>query len=116
MVTCTSARVRPHALLPLPLPLAVQLQLVSATVLMIGSLRLTEARPANASAPHAMGHPALALFDLDPAYTNVNQGSYGSTPSMVRKATEALVLRAETNPDLWFRAGLNTSSVRGEST
>jgi hercynylcysteine S-oxide lyase len=59
-----------------------------------------------AETPPAFGHPMLAEFDLNPAYTNVNQGSYGSTPRRVRKATEALVVAAEANPDLWFRNNL----------
>ena len=56
--------------------------------------------------PPAFGHPMLAEFDLDAKYTNLNQGSYGSTPRRVRQATEALVRAAEANPDLWFRGGL----------
>ena len=58
------------------------------------------------TAPPAFGHPMLAEFDLDPAYTNLNQGSYGSTPAKVRQAQEALVVTAEANPDLWFRNNL----------
>jgi hercynylcysteine S-oxide lyase len=59
--------------------------------------------------PPAFGHPMLAEFNIDPAYTNVNQGSYGSTPIKVRKATEQLVLTAEANPDLWFRSNMTSS-------
>ena len=61
--------------------------------------------------PPAFGHPMLAEFDLEPAYTNVNQGSYGSTPRRVRRATEQLVLATESNPDLWFRAGLSADGA-----
>ena len=59
--------------------------------------------------PPAFGHAMLSEFNIDEAYTNVNQGSYGSTPWRVREATERLVLSAEANPDLWFRDGLSTS-------
>jgi len=59
-----------------------------------------------AAKPPEFGHPMLAEFDLDPQYTNVNQGSYGSTPRKVRMATESLVVTAEANPDRWFRNNL----------
>jgi selenocysteine lyase/cysteine desulfurase len=68
------------------------------------------------AAPPALGRATLSLFDLDPEYINVNQGSYGSTPTPVRQATEALVRQTERNPDLWFRGGLNLSAPDGEST
>ena len=56
--------------------------------------------------PPAFGHAMLTEFDLNSSYTNLNQGSYGSTPTKVRHATDALVKLAENNPDLWFRGGL----------
>ena len=59
-----------------------------------------------AEKPPAFGHAMLAEFDLSPNYTNLNQGSYGSTPTKVRHATEALVKMVEANPDAWFRPGL----------
>jgi selenocysteine lyase/cysteine desulfurase len=63
----------------------------------------------SAAPPPAFGHPMLAEFNLDPNYTNVNQGSYGSTPTKVRQATEQLVVAAEANPDLWFRSNMTSN-------
>ena len=44
---------------------------------------------------------------MDPLYVNVNQGSYGCTPTKVRHVTEALVRETEWNPDLWFRFNIS---------
>ena len=66
--------------------------------------------------PPAFGHPMLAEFDLDPKYTNLNQGSYGSTPRRVRQATEALVLAAEANPDPGAAASRATAPTPCTST
>jgi hypothetical protein len=60
--------------------------------------------------PPAFGHAMRAEFDLNASYTNLNQGSYGSTPTKVRHATEALVKLAENNPDARMQ-GSNTRQL-----
>ncbi len=60
-----------------------------------------------ARAPPAFGRAMRSEFDMDPLYVNVNQGSYGCTPTKVRHVTEALVRETEWNPDLWFRFNIS---------
>ena len=57
--------------------------------------------------PPPFGRAMRSEFDMDPLYTNVNQGSYGCTPTKVRRVTEALVRETEWNPDLWFRFNIS---------
>ncbi|KAF5316760.1 hypothetical protein D9619_006842 [Psilocybe cf. subviscida] len=49
------------------------------------------------------GHELLKHFAIDPEYTNLNHGSYGTTPRPVIEATNELTLRVESNADLFHR-------------
>ena len=51
----------------------------------------------------SFGHSLLPLFSLDPSYTNVNHGSYGSAPKYVHEKLREYQLKAEYNPDRWLR-------------
>ena len=53
--------------------------------------------------PPAFGHDMLQYFSLDPHYTNLNHGSYGSTPKVVQEAAQQWESLMEENPDNWFR-------------
>jgi selenocysteine lyase/cysteine desulfurase len=52
---------------------------------------------------HSFGHALLPLFSLNPSYTNINHGSYGSAPKYVHEKLREYQIRAEHNPDRWFR-------------
>jgi selenocysteine lyase/cysteine desulfurase len=52
---------------------------------------------------HPFGHSLLPLFSLDPTYTNINHGSYGSAPKYVHEKLREYQMKAEYNPDRWFR-------------
>lgn len=52
---------------------------------------------------HSFGHSLLPLFSLDPSYINVNHGSYGSAPKYVHQKLQEYQMKAEVNPDRWFR-------------
>lgn len=52
---------------------------------------------------YPFGHSLLPLFSLDPSYININHGSYGSAPKYVHEKLQEYQLRAELNPDRWFR-------------
>ncbi len=56
-----------------------------------------------ASAPQQFGHALLPLFQLDPSYTNLNHGSYGSVPLSVTQNATAWEKAVEKNPDAFFR-------------
>ncbi|KAJ7594486.1 PLP-dependent transferase [Mycena floridula] len=49
------------------------------------------------------GHAMLKYFTMDPESTNLNNGSYGTTPKPVQDACTELGLLVETNPDLFCR-------------
>ncbi|KAM6497476.1 Pyridoxal phosphate-dependent transferase [Amanita muscaria] len=53
--------------------------------------------------PPKFGHDLLKHFAIDPDYINLNHGSYGSTPLVVLKAAQDLLLEIESNPDLFHR-------------
>ncbi|KAJ7069041.1 PLP-dependent transferase [Mycena belliarum] len=53
--------------------------------------------------PPKFGHAMLQYFAFNPAYTNINHGSYGSSPIPVIEACRALDSEAESNPDRWMR-------------
>ena len=53
--------------------------------------------------PPPFGHGMLQYFQLDPNYTNLNHGSYGSPPKLVTAAALAWEQHVELNPDKWFR-------------
>ena len=44
-----------------------------------------------------------SLFQLQEGYTNLNHGSYGSTPHHVTKAAHQWQSQVEACPDRWFR-------------
>jgi selenocysteine lyase/cysteine desulfurase len=52
---------------------------------------------------YPFGHSLLPLFSLDPSYININHGSYGSAPKYVHEKLQEYQLKAEFNPDRWFR-------------
>ncbi|CAF4905305.1 unnamed protein product [Rotaria sp. Silwood1] len=54
----------------------------------------------------SFGHSLLPLFSLDPSYININHGSYGSAPKYVHDKLREYQLKAEHNPDRWFRLDL----------
>jgi selenocysteine lyase/cysteine desulfurase len=55
------------------------------------------------SAPPPFGHAFHKYFAFDPAYVNLNHGSYGSLPLPVKAYVDQLENEAEANPDLWYR-------------
>jgi selenocysteine lyase/cysteine desulfurase len=55
------------------------------------------------SAPPPFGHALFKYFAFDPAYVNLNHGSYGSLPLPVKTYVDQLENEAEANPDLWYR-------------
>ena len=56
-----------------------------------------------ASAQPRFGHQLLPLFALQPNYTNLNHGSYGSVPRSVTAAANNWTDYCEANPDLFYR-------------
>ena len=52
---------------------------------------------------NCFGHSLLKLFSLDSSYVNINHGSYGSAPKYIHQKVQEYQLRAELNPDRWFR-------------
>ncbi|CAF1346302.1 unnamed protein product [Adineta ricciae] len=52
---------------------------------------------------YSFGHSLLPLFALDPSYINMNHGSYGSAPKYVHEKLHEYQMKAEYNPDRWFR-------------
>ncbi|CAF3763476.1 unnamed protein product [Rotaria sordida] len=52
---------------------------------------------------YPFGHSLLPLFSLDPSYININHGSYGSAPKYIHEKLREYQLKAERNPDRWFR-------------
>ncbi|CAF1375914.1 unnamed protein product [Adineta steineri] len=52
---------------------------------------------------YSFGHSLLPLFSLDPSYININHGSYGSAPKYVHEKLHEYQMKAEYNPDRWFR-------------
>ncbi|CAF1023962.1 unnamed protein product [Rotaria sordida] len=52
---------------------------------------------------YPFGHSLLPLFSLDPSYININHGSYGSAPKYIHEKLQEYQLKAERNPDRWFR-------------
>ncbi|KAG5353596.1 hypothetical protein C0989_005117 [Termitomyces sp. Mn162] len=54
-------------------------------------------------APPKLGHEVLKYYAFDPEYINLNNGSYGSTPTPVLDAVHKLTLQVEANPDLFHR-------------
>lgn len=61
---------------------------------------------------NSFGHSLLKLFSLDPSYINVNHGSYGSSPKYVHEKVHEYQLRAEFNPDRWFRLDVQNEMQR----
>ncbi|TFK24587.1 lolT-1 [Coprinopsis marcescibilis] len=49
--------------------------------------------------PPSFGRALVPYFSVDPTHTNVNSGSYGSTPKVVIEAAAQLNRRIESNPD-----------------
>ncbi|EAU87175.1 lolT-1 [Coprinopsis cinerea okayama7 len=49
--------------------------------------------------PPPFGRALLPYFAIDPTHTNLNSGSYGSTPRIVLDAAQQLTRRIEANPD-----------------
>ncbi|KAB5540283.1 pyridoxal phosphate-dependent transferase [Coniochaeta sp. 2T2.1] len=49
------------------------------------------------------GRPLLKEFLLDPAYRNLNQGSFGTLPRAIQSAQRAYQDRAESRPDQFIR-------------
>ncbi|CAF0762857.1 unnamed protein product [Adineta ricciae] len=55
------------------------------------------------SSAQSFGHSLLPLFSLDPSYVNVNHGSYGSASKYVQEKLREYQMKAELNPDRWYR-------------
>jgi hercynylcysteine S-oxide lyase len=55
------------------------------------------------SAPPPFGHALHKYFGFDPAYVNLNHGSYGSLPLPVKADVDKLSDEVEANPDLFHR-------------
>ena len=53
--------------------------------------------------PPPLGHAMLPLFQMEPGYTNLNHGSYGSTPRAVTAVKRCWYDHIELVPDQWFR-------------
>ena len=56
----------------------------------------------------SFGHSLLPLFSFDPSYININHGSYGSAPKYVHEKLREYQMKAEYNPDRWFRLDVQT--------
>ncbi|TFY71154.1 hypothetical protein EVG20_g1849 [Dentipellis fragilis] len=56
--------------------------------------------------PPPFGHPMHKYFGFDPAYVNLNHGSYGSMPLPVSNACDTLSRKIESNPDKFMRTEL----------
>ncbi|KIJ57818.1 hypothetical protein HYDPIDRAFT_34765 [Hydnomerulius pinastri MD-312] len=54
-------------------------------------------------APPAFGHEMHKLFGFDPAYINLNHGSYGSLALPIRAVCDELTTEVESNPDKFIR-------------
>ncbi|EIW84374.1 PLP-dependent transferase [Coniophora puteana RWD-64-598 SS2] len=53
--------------------------------------------------PPAFGHDMLSMFMIDPNYTALNNGAYGTLPRPVRVACDALTDRIEASPDRFIK-------------
>ncbi|TRM67885.1 pyridoxal phosphate-dependent transferase [Schizophyllum amplum] len=51
------------------------------------------------------GHQSRSLFQLDPSFVHLNNGSFGVIPHFVEEATQRMAHVGETNPDLFMRTG-----------
>lgn len=49
------------------------------------------------------GRNLRSEFLLDPKFTSVNHGSYGSAPKALLPLLQELRLKSESNPDRWLR-------------
>ena len=49
------------------------------------------------------GHSMLKQFTMDPNYTNLNHGSYGTVPRVVQESAERFRKITEANPDQFYR-------------
>lgn len=50
-----------------------------------------------------LGRNIRSQFLLDPKYTSLNHGSYGSIPKTLVPLLQELHLKSELNPDRWLR-------------
>ncbi|KAH7925494.1 PLP-dependent transferase [Leucogyrophana mollusca] len=53
--------------------------------------------------PPSFGHAMHEVFGFDPAYVNLNHGSYGSLPLPVKAVCDDLAAQIEANPDKFIR-------------
>lgn len=51
----------------------------------------------------SLGRNVRSQFLLEPQYTSLNHGSYGSIPKALLPVLQDLHLKAEVNPDRWLR-------------
>ncbi|KAI5893649.1 PLP-dependent transferase [Schizophyllum commune H4-8] len=51
------------------------------------------------------GHQSRSLFQLDPNFTHLNNGSFGVIPHYVEEATRRMAEVGEANPDMFMRQG-----------
>ncbi|KAF8886313.1 pyridoxal phosphate-dependent transferase [Infundibulicybe gibba] len=66
-------------------------------------LQLPEAAELYKTTPPKFGHPMHKLFNFDPKYLNLNNGSYGSPPLPVLASCNMLAETVEANPDVFHR-------------
>ncbi|KAK7456459.1 hypothetical protein VKT23_010708 [Stygiomarasmius scandens] len=59
--------------------------------------------PLYSTSPPPFGHALKTHFSFDPAYVNLNHGSYGSLPTPVAEAIKPIAALAEANPDKFHR-------------
>eukprot|EP00912_Choanoflagellata_sp_UC4_P002057 UC4_evm1s1313 len=60
------------------------------------------------------GHFILPQFMMDPNYTNLNQGSYGTVPRRVFEAQIDILRQVESNPDGFLRSNIKGDGGKGK--
>ena len=51
----------------------------------------------------ALGHNLVSLFNIDPGFVDINNGSYGRAPKCVYEVKDRIVQRAEACADRFYR-------------
>ncbi|KAF9790913.1 PLP-dependent transferase [Thelephora terrestris] len=62
--------------------------------------------------PPPFGHQLLKYFSFDPGYVNLNNGSYGATPTPVSEACKVISDEVEANPDKFIRLTYEARWIR----
>jgi selenocysteine lyase/cysteine desulfurase len=68
------------------------------------------------SATSELGRNIRSQFLLDPEYTSLNHGSYGSIPKALVPVLQDLHLKSEVNPDRWLRREMFPETEKNRET